>query len=180
MFLIITSVALNVGRISSEFLLSFVMIFLSFVVMVILLLSMISLGVNYESFIFSFSHLLFSYYDSIFFLCPIFLDSTEIDQISSGTISLNEWIPWSWETIQGGHNNLFFFYLLFNLFELFIDLSNPCEVKLYSLGVLYLHILQVVPQSQLPVDVLSFEHLCQSIILPTVCWMKTHGGWGDP
>ena len=45
----------------------------------------------------------------------------------------------------------------------FLDLINPCEVGLHSLWVLYIHILQLVPQCHLLIDVLSFEHLCQSI-----------------
>ena len=53
---------------------------------------------------------------------------------------------------------------LFDFFKLFFDLRNPYEVRLYSLRVLYLHILQLVSQSHLSVDVLSFEHLCQRII----------------
>ena len=51
--LVITSVASNVGRIYSEFLMPFVMMVLPFVVMVILLLSMISSGVNCEILIFN-------------------------------------------------------------------------------------------------------------------------------
>ena len=55
-------------------------------------------------------HLHFSYYESSFFLCALFPKSAEGNQLPFGTHSLNEWIPWSWETIQGGYNNIFFFF----------------------------------------------------------------------
>ena len=52
-------------------------------------------------------------------------------------IPLNEWIPWSWETIQGGHNILSFFYPFFTCFELFLDLRNHREVGLCGLWILW-------------------------------------------
>ena len=61
---------------------------------------------NRERLIFSCSHLLFSYYDSSFFLCALFLESVEGNQLPFGTHSSNEWISWSWEAIHGGYNNL--------------------------------------------------------------------------
>ena len=45
---------------------------------------------------------------------------------------------------------------LFDFFKLFFGLRNPCEVELHGLWVLYLHILQLVPQCHLSVDILSF------------------------
>ena len=141
---------------------SFVMVVLPFVVMVILHLSTISFGVNYESLIFSCSHLFFSSYEPNFFLCTFFSESVETDQVLFGTYSLNEWIPWSRETIQGGHNNIYFFYVLFDGLKLFLDLSNPYEVGLHGLWVLYIHILYLIPQCHLLIDVLSFKQLHQS------------------
>ena len=80
----------------------------------------------------------------------------EIDQLPSCTYSLNEWIPWYWEAIQGGHNNLSLFHILFNFFKLFLDLNNPFEVRMHGLWVLYLRIFQLVPQCHISVDILSF------------------------
>ena len=97
--LLITCVTYNTRYISYLFPLYFVLRVLPFVVMMVLLLSMIYSGVNCESFIFSCSHLIFSCYDSSFFLCAFFPKYVESDHLLSGTYSLNEWIPWSWETI---------------------------------------------------------------------------------
>ena len=132
-------------------------------VLLLPLLLVFLIGVNCEVFIFISSHLLFSCYESSFFLCELFLDSDERDQLPSCIDSLNEWVPWSRETIQGSHYNSSFFDVLVNRFKLFFDLSNLCEVRLYSLRFLYLHILQLVPQFQLPINVISFKQLRQSI-----------------
>ena len=75
-------------------------------------------SLNRESLIFSCSHLLMSYYESSFFLCALFLESAESNQHPSGTHSLSEWTPWSWEAIPGVYNNLFFF------FDCFVIASN--------------------------------------------------------
>ena len=83
MWLIITSVASNIGRISSV--LSFVMMVLPFVVMVILLVSLIYSGVNCERLILNCSHVLFSYYELRFFFCTFFPESTKVDRTSFGT-----------------------------------------------------------------------------------------------
>ena len=45
---------------------------------------------------------------------------------------------------------------LFDFFKFSFDLRNPCEVVLHGLWVLYLHILQLVPQCHLYVDILCF------------------------
>ena len=116
--------------------------------MMVLLLSMISYGVNCES-----SHLL-SLWAKLLLVC-IFPYSIEGDQLPSCTYSLNEWIPWSWEAIQGGHKNLSFFHILFGCFKLFLYLRNPCEVELHGLWVMYLHILKWVTQCHLSIDIIS-------------------------
>ena len=157
MSLLITSVASNVGRISSKFILSFVMMVLPFFVILILLLSMISSSANCEILIFSFSHILFSCYKMWLVLCTLFFECAEIDYPSSRTYSLNEWIPWSRDTIQGGHYNLCILNFFIHCFKLFFDPGDLCEVWLYGLRILDLHILQPVPQSHLPVYVLSFK-----------------------
>ena len=43
--------------------------------------------------------------------------------LPSGTHSSNEWIPWSWEAIQGGYKNIFFF---FNCFIIALNTSFWC------------------------------------------------------
>ena len=134
-------------------------------------LSLISSSVNCGSLIFSCSHLLISCYESSFLLCAFFPEYAKGDQLPSCTHSLNEWIPWSWEAIQGGHNNLFFF---FDCFKLFLELSNPCEVGLHGLSVHCLHILQLIPQCQFFIDVISFTQLHQSIEQFLLCLQGWH------
>ena len=73
---------------------------------------------NHETLIFNFSNLHFSDYELSFILCALFPDSSKGNQIPSSTHSLNEWIPWSWEAIQGGYKKLLFF------FDCFIIESN--------------------------------------------------------
>ena len=85
--LFITSVASDVGRILYELLLFLV---LSLVVMVILLLLVFISSVNNERLSFSFSHLFFSCYESILFLCAFFLESPERDQPPPCIDSFNE------------------------------------------------------------------------------------------
>ena len=70
-------------------------------------------SLNHESLIFGCSHLLFSYYEPSFFLCALFPQFVEGNQLPSGTHSSNEWIPWSWGVIQGGYNNILFFLYFF-------------------------------------------------------------------
>ena len=55
--------------------------------------------------------------------------------LPSGTHSSNEWIPWSWETIQGGYHHFCILHFFFYLFRLFF--------------ILYLHILQLLFQIHL-------------------------------
>ena len=57
-----------------------------------------------------------------------------------------------------------------DFFKLFFDLRNPCEVELHGLWVLYLHILQLVPQCHIYFDILAFiyashytEHILGSL-----------------
>ena len=64
--------------------------------------------------------------------------------LPSGIHSSNEWIPWSWEAIQGGYHHFCILHFFFNHFNLFSDLRDPCKVWLYGLCILDLHILQLV------------------------------------
>ena len=98
----------------------------------------------------------------IYFLCTLFSEFAEIYQPPYCINSLNEWVPWSRDTIQGSHYNLSFAEILFNNFKLLFDLRNSCEVRLYSLRVLYLHILQLVPQSHILIDALLESSLIES------------------
>ena len=136
--LFITSVASDVRRIFFELLLFLVLLL---VVMVVLLLLVVPPSVSSENLIFSLPHILFSSYESRLFLCAFFSDLVEMDQLPSYTNSLNEWIPWSREVIQGSDHSIYFCYIFFNGFKFFLDLSNPFEVGLYILWVLYLQIL---------------------------------------
>ena len=162
--LFITSITLNIWNISFV-LLSF-LVFIIFVVKFLLLLLLLEvlLGVNCERLIICFSHIFFSSHKSRFFLCTFFSKSTEGDQFPSCTNSLNEWFPWYRETIQGSYYNFSFLKILFYYSKLFFDLRNPCEVRLYSIRVMFIHILQLAPQIHISVDVLPFEHVFQSII----------------
>ena len=83
---------------------------------------------------------MFSSYESIFFLCEFFTKFVESDQLIYGEYTLNEQIPWSWDTIQGGHNNLSFFYILFAASSCSLILETLVK-GLHGLWVLYLHIL---------------------------------------
>ena len=47
--------------------------------------------------------------------------------------SSNEWIPWSWEAIQGGYHNFYILHFFFYRFKLFFDLRDPCKVWLHGL-----------------------------------------------
>ena len=80
------------------------------------------------------------------------------------------------DTIQGSHYNFSFYEILFNYFKLLFDLSNPCEVRLYSLKFMYIHIFQLVLKICILIDVLSFEHLCQRIIYFLRCLECIHMG----
>ena len=77
--------------------------------------------------------------------------------LPSGTHSSNEWIPWSWESIQGGYHNVCILYFFFYCFKLFFDFRDPCKVWLYGLCILDLNILQLVSPSHLSICVLPFK-----------------------
>ena len=88
--LFITSIASKILSIS--FFLILFLVLLLFVMKVLLLLLLLEVlpGVNCESLIVSFSLLLFSFYESIFFLCALLLELDERDYFPSFTDSLNE------------------------------------------------------------------------------------------
>ena len=77
--------------------------------------------------------------------------------LPSGTHSSNEWIPWSWEGIQGGYHNFCILYFFIHCFKLFFDLRDPCKVWLYGLCILDLYILQLISQSHLLIYILPFK-----------------------
>ena len=92
-----------------------------------------------ESLIFSCSHILFSYYESSFFLCVLFPESAETNHF------LLENIPCINESHdQGGYHHLCILHFFFYRFKLFFYLRDPCKVWLHGLCIPDLHILQLV------------------------------------
>ena len=84
--LFITSIASDVGRIFYKILL-FVILLILMVVLILLRLLEYPLSVNNESLILNCSHLLFSCYESSFFLCALFPESAEGNQFPPATYS---------------------------------------------------------------------------------------------
>ena len=103
MSIFITSIALNIGRISLGHILFLVLNLVVIKCILLLLILEYLPGVNCKILIFSCSHILFYCHTLRFCLCTFFLEYAEIHQSPSCTNSLNEWVPWSRETIQGSH-----------------------------------------------------------------------------
>ena len=107
-----------------------------------------------ESLIFSWSHILFSYYESSFFF---FLESAKSNHFLLAHIPCMNGFPWSQEAIQGGYHHFCILHFFFYCYKLFFDLRDPRKVWLYGLCILDLHILQLFTQSHILIYVLPFK-----------------------
>ena len=97
-----------------------------------------------ESLIFSCSHLLFSYYESSFFLCVLFPESTESNHFLLAHFPRMNESHDPRRPFKGGYHHFCILHFFYYYYKFFFDLRDPRKVRLYGLCILHLHILQLV------------------------------------